>query len=67
MCQLNSRILNSYCKCSYGLPAAKPAVYPQNVLKQEVALSTLHFNFALGYAIRSFQVNQDGLILNDTH
>ena len=29
MYQLNSRILKSYCKCSYSLPAAKPAVYPQ--------------------------------------
>ena len=25
------------------------------------------FNFALGYAIRSIQVNQDGLKLNGTH
>ena len=27
--QLNSRILQSYCKCSYSLPAAKPADFPQ--------------------------------------
>ena len=25
------------------------------------------FNFALGYAIRRVQVNQDGLKFNDTH
>ena len=29
MYQLNSKILKPYCKCSYSLPAAKPAVYPQ--------------------------------------
>jgi len=39
----------------------------RNSLKQGEALSPLVFNFALVYAIRRVQVNQDGLKLNGTH
>ena len=37
------------------------------VLKRGDALSPLIFNFALEYAIRRVQVNQDGLKFNGTH
>ena len=39
----------------------------RNGLKQGDALSPLLFNFALVYAMRRDQVNQDGLKLNGTH
>jgi hypothetical protein len=39
----------------------------RNGLNQGDALSPLLFNFALGYAIKRVQVNQDGLKLNGTH
>jgi hypothetical protein len=39
----------------------------RNGLKRGDALSPLIFNFALVYAIKRVQVNQDGLKLNSTH
>jgi len=43
-------------------------IFPiRNGLKEGDALSPLLFNFAVSYAIRRVQANQDGLKLNGTH
>jgi len=43
-------------------------IFPiKNGLKQGDTLSPLLFEFALDYAIMSFQVNKDGLKLNGTY
>jgi len=39
----------------------------RNVLKKGDDLLSLFFNFALKYAIRNVQINQDNLKLKDTH
>jgi hypothetical protein len=39
----------------------------RDILKQGDVLSSLRFNFALEYAIRTVQVHQDGLKLNGAH
>ena len=39
----------------------------RNSLKQGDAVSLLHLNFALEYAIKRVQVNKNGLKLNGTH
>jgi hypothetical protein len=56
----------TYTKVRIGkhLPDSFPI---QNGLKQGDALSSLHFNFALDYAIKNIQKNRAELKLNGTH
>jgi hypothetical protein len=53
---------DNICPCSFLL-----AFTNLNVCVVGDALSTLLFNFALEWAIRKVQVNQDGLKLKGTH
>ena len=56
----------NYCRFQVGKHLSDMFLV-RNVLKQGDDLSPLLFNFAVDYAIRRVQVNQDGMKLNGTH
>jgi len=59
-------LTETYSRVRVGKDASE--MFPiRNDLKQGDALSPLLFNYALEYAIKRVQVNQDGLKLNGTH
>ena len=63
---IKMRLSETYSRARVGKDMSE--MFPiSSGLKQGDALSPLLFNFALGYAIKRVQVNQDGLKLNGTH